>query len=105
MFEAIVQAECKVQGWKVLAFETMPDHVHLLLSIPRSTATSFVAMQLKGASSRELRKKLRWLHHAIKAHFWATGYFVEGVGNADLETVKRYIDNQEREWQAKRRKL
>ncbi len=31
MFEAIVQAECRVQGWKVVAFETMPDHVHLLL--------------------------------------------------------------------------
>ncbi len=64
-----------------------------------------MARQLKGVSARELRKKLQWLHHAIKAHFWATGYYVEGVGNADLSTVKRYIDNQEAAFQAKRGKL
>ena len=75
----------------------MPDHVHMLISIPPKHAVASIVGFLKGKSSIWVaqhidNKKKNFVGHK----FWARGYFVSTVG-ADEEVVKAYIQNQETE--------
>ena len=99
---AIIRTLCETNRWAIIAMEIMPDHLHLLVSVPASIAPSKVANTLKGVSARELRKHYRNLRKLVKAHFWAAGYYVAGVGDTSQEQVRRYIENQELVFKRKR---
>ena len=75
----------------------MPDHVHMLLSIPPKYAVAQVIGYIKGKSAiyiaRTYGKRKR---NFVGEHFWARGYFVSTVGR-DEESVREYIQHQERE--------
>ena len=73
----------------------MPDHVHMLISIPPKHAVSQVVGFIKGKSAIHLArvyggKKRNFVGH----HFWARGYFVSTVGRNE-EAIREYIKNQE----------
>ena len=69
----------------------MPDHVHILLSLP-STVSIAKAMQLiKGGSSK-------WVHDTFSEHRlfgWQVKYGGFGVSQSLLEKTIQYIRNQE----------
>jgi putative transposase len=75
----------------------MPDHVHMMLSIPPKYSVSQVVGYIKGKSAIHLartygeRKK-----NFVGQHFWARGYFVSTIGR-DEEAIRNYIRNQEQE--------
>jgi len=75
----------------------MPDHVHMLISIPPKYAVSQVIGFIKGKSAIHLarvygeRKK-----NFVGQHFWARGFLVSTVGR-DEEMIREYIRNQEQE--------
>lgn len=59
----------------------MPDHVHLLLAIPRKYSVSSFMGYLKGKSALMMFDQ----HVNLKCkfgnrHFWAEGYYVSTVG-------------------------
>lgn len=95
---AIIEGECRNRGWEIVAFEIMPDHLHLFVRVPNTTSPACIAQTLKGISSHELRTHMHHLKGIERQAFWARRYFVESVGQADAKAVKRYIDNQERAW-------
>ena len=73
----------------------MPDHVHMLISIP----PKYSVAQIMGYMKREefdmdhanVERKMRnFLGHK----FWARGYFVTTVGR-DEEVIRAYVRNQE----------
>ncbi|MBQ6560050.1 MAG: IS200/IS605 family transposase [Erysipelotrichaceae bacterium] len=77
--------------------ETDKDHIHLLISCPPSLAVSSIVRELKQTSTIELwRSYFDYLsHHFWKEHaFCSDGYSVCLIGEADPETVRRYIENQ-----------
>ncbi|WP_445300323.1 MULTISPECIES: IS200/IS605 family transposase [unclassified Microcoleus] len=45
--------------WKIIAWEIMPDHVHLLVNVKPTDSASFVMQRVKGRASSYLRKKVR----------------------------------------------
>ena len=86
---------CKWKGVEILEGHMMPDHVHLLLSIPPKMSVSAFMGYLKGKSAMmifdhhgELRYKLD------RRNFWATGYYVSTVGLNEA-TIVKYIREQE----------
>jgi len=75
----------------------MPDHVHMLISIPPKYAVSQVVGYLKGKSAIHLARVYgERKRNFVGQHFWARGYFVSTVGR-DEATVRAYIQHQERE--------
>lgn len=75
----------------------MPDHVHMLVSIPPKHSVSHVIGFMKGKSSIWIAQNIKQRKRNFVGHkFWARGYFVSTVG-ADEETVRKYIQNQEKE--------
>jgi len=82
------------------AIETMEvdqDHIHLLLDIEPSVSAASICSRLKSESIHriwqmrelDLRKKF-WNEQT----FWSDGYFVCSTGDANLETIKKYIEEQ-----------
>lgn len=97
----VFKAVCEREKWKIIAFKQMPDHLHLLLEVSTTDSPDRIAQYLKGASSRELRKNLRYLHGMVHEHFWAARYHVDSVGLQNQETISHYIDRQEEAWKQK----
>lgn len=73
--------------------ETMPDHVHLLVSVDPQYGIAKFVRQVKGRTSRLLRQEFPSLRRRIPT-LWTNSYFVATVGGAPLSIVKQYIANQ-----------
>jgi putative transposase len=58
----------------------MPDHVHMMLSIPPKYAVSQVIGYIKGKSAIHLARVYGERKRNFVGHFWARGYFVSTVG-------------------------
>jgi len=86
------QKECHIEEGHIL-----PDHVHMLVSIPPKLAVSSVVGYLKGKSAIHVaRHFLKRERNYAGQHLWARGFFVDTVGR-DTEKIRRYIQSQEAE--------
>ena len=73
----------------------MPDHVHMMISIPPKYSVSQVVGYINGKSAIHLsRVYAKRRRNYVGQHFWARGYFVSTVGR-DEEVIREYIRNQE----------
>lgn len=87
LFEVVVE-----RGWRLIAQEVMPDHLHYLVNVPPTHSASQVAKWVKGRASHHLRKEFP---HLLKlATLWSPSYFAGSVGNVSTETVKRSVESQ-----------
>ena len=86
------QKECEVEEGHL-----MPDHVHMLISIPPKHAVSSVVGYIKGKSAIHIaRVHFDRRRNFVGQHFWARGYFVSTVGR-DEAAIREYITKQEKE--------
>jgi putative transposase len=73
----------------------MPDHVHMMISIPPKYAVSQVIGFIKGKSAIHLARVYgETRRNFVGQSFWARGYFVSTVGR-DEAVIRNYIRNQE----------
>jgi len=73
----------------------MPDHVHMMISIPPKYAVSQVIGYIKGKSAIHVaRTFMERKRNFVGQHFWARGYFVSTVGR-DEAVIRKYIQHQE----------
>jgi putative transposase len=82
---------------RVLEGHLMPDHVHMLVSIPPKCAVSDVVGLIKGQSAIHLARTYgERKQNFTGQHFWACGYFVSTVGRDEAQ-MREYIHNPEAE--------
>ena len=75
----------------------LPDHMHMMLSIPPKYSVAQVVGFIKGKSAIHIaRSYMNRRKNFIGEHFWARGYYVSTAGK-DEEVVRRYIQQQEAE--------
>jgi putative transposase len=74
----------------------MPDHVHMMISIPPKYAVSQVVGFIKGKSAIHLARTYGERKRNFVGQSFARGYFVSTVGR-DEEAIREYIKNQEQE--------
>src|SRR3954468_11130677 len=75
----------------------MPDHVHMMISIPPKYAVSQVIGYIKGKSAIYLARVYgERKRNFVGQHFWARGYFVSTAGR-DEAVIRSYIQKQEQE--------
>ena len=93
--QQIIRDLCKWKGIEILEGHMMPDHIHLLLSIPPKTSISSFMGYLKGKSAMMIFDRHANLKYKFgNRQFWATGYYVSTVGLNEA-TIKKYIREQE----------
>ena len=86
---------CKYKGVEIIEGHIMPDHIHLLLSIPPKYSVSSIIGYLKGKISLmifDMHSNLKYKYGNRK--FWAEGYYVSTVG-LNESTIRKYIREQE----------
>jgi putative transposase len=71
----------------------MPDHVHLFIQADPRLAPNSIIGQIKGFTSRVLRREFRELRSRLPT-LWTRSYFVSTHGHVSDETIKRYIEEQ-----------
>jgi len=75
----------------------MPDHVHIMISIPPKHSVAQVVGYIKGKSAIHIaRQYMGRKRDFVGQHFWARGYFVSTVGR-DEQVIREYIRHQEKE--------
>jgi putative transposase len=75
----------------------MPDHVHMMISIPPKYSVAQVIGYLKGKSAIHIAREFAGRkRNYVGQHFWARGYFVSTVGQ-DEAVIRDYIRKQEQE--------
>jgi len=80
---------------EILEGHLMPDHVHMLISIPPKHAVAQVIGYIKGKSAIHIaRTYMGRQRNFVGQHFWARGYFASTVGR-DEEVIREYIKSQE----------
>ncbi|MFC0877685.1 IS200/IS605 family transposase [Saccharicrinis sp. FJH2] len=98
IIESRISQVCEWYDVEIDEMSIMPDHVHIVCSIPPKKSVSKFMGILKGktavqifAKKCSLKEKPYWGNH-----FWARGYFVSTVG-IDGDLIKRYVRYQEKE--------
>lgn len=89
-----IAAACEKEGIILHEVGTMPDHVHVAMSVPPAKVLSQLIAQWKGASSH-------MLNHAEQtddAHRfrWQSEYGIVSFSERDLDAVMAYINDQPR---------
>ena len=91
----IIRDLCRQKGIEIHERHAMPDHVHLLLSIPPKYSVSNTIGFIKGKSAIRIHRDLLKTKKMTGLHFWARGYCVSTVG-LDEDMIKKYIKEQDK---------
>ena len=92
----IIAQLCRYKGVEIIEGHLMPDHIHILVSIPPKISVSSFMGYLKGKSALMIFDKHANLKYKFgNRHFWAEGYYVSTVGLNEA-TIKKYIQDQEK---------
>ncbi len=94
---ACLVAKAAELGCYVYAVNGLPDHVHMVLSIPPKHSVSNVVKHLKGNSSH-------FINHALPAEpelfAWQRGYGYLSLGESQLARAVAYVENQKQHHKA-----
>ena len=72
----------------------MPDHIHMLVSIPPKISVSSFMGYLKGKSALMIFDKHANLKYKFgNQNFWSTGYYMSTIGIQEM-ALRKYIQGQ-----------
>jgi REP element-mobilizing transposase RayT len=80
------------QKQKMIAINNMPDHIHLLVGLKPDVALSDLVRDVKANSSKFINEK-RWM---VGRFGWQEGFGAFSYSRSQLDTVIRYIQNQQK---------
>ena len=66
----------------------MPDHLHWLCNLPRTSSIAELIKNVKIPSSAKIKEM------GVRGFSWQKGYGAFSVSQSKLETVRKYIQNQ-----------
>lgn len=93
----IIKDLCRYKGVEIIEGHLMPDHIHILVSIPPKLSVASFVGYLKGKSALMMFEKHANLKYKYgNRHFWSRGYYVSTVGLNEA-TIRKYIKDQERQ--------
>ncbi len=94
----VFEALCLKWGCEVVEFNGESDHVHLLFAYyPQMQLSKFIN-NLKTVSSLYIRKEFPEQVRRFywnKPVFWHSAYFIASCGGATVETLRRYVQQQD----------
>ena len=92
----ILRELCLQREIELLEGKAMPDHVHMLLSVPPKYSIAHTIGYLKGKSAIRIHRNVFKTKGTLFGRsFWSRGYCVSTVG-WDEEEIRKYIRDQER---------
>ena len=91
---AILRELCDRKRVDIIEAHAMPDHIHMLVSIPPNQKVSDFMGYLKGKSTMIIFERFSNLRYKYgNRHFWCRGYYVDTIGK-NAKIIEEYIRNQ-----------
>jgi len=91
----ILRDLCRQKGVQLEEGKVMPDHIHILLSVPPKYSFVMTMGYLKGKSAVRIHRELLKTKGTLFGRtFWARGYCVSTVGLEEHQ-IRQYIKEQE----------
>ena len=87
----------KNYGHKLIAINSMPDHIHVFIGLKPVQSISDLLKQIKESSSKWINKK----NYAYGKFNWQAGYGAFSYSYSQIDTVVKYIENQQQHHQRK----
>ena len=73
------------------------DHIHLFVSSHPKLSISYIVKMMKGISGRLLMREFPEIEKYLwKGELWNPSYYVETIGSVSEESIRRYIQKQEK---------
>ncbi len=95
--EEVLKATCQKWDCELQQCNGENNHVHMIIEYTPKMEIAKFANNLKTVSSRLIRKEFPSVKAAFcNDVFWKIGYYVGSCGEASLEAVKKYIEQQDR---------
>ena len=91
-FQKYVTGIVSAQKQKLITINNMPDHVHVLIGLQPDLALSDLVGDIKSGSSAFIKRK-RWVAGRFS---WQEGFGAFSYSRSQLDTVIRYIQNQQK---------
>jgi putative transposase len=92
----ILRELCRQKGIELEEGNAMPDHIHMLLSVPPKYSIAMAIGYLKGKSTIRIHRYLLKTKGTLFGRtFWARGYCVSTVG-LDEGKIRQYVREQEK---------
>ena len=85
------------KGQKLIAINSMPDHVHTLIGLKPNIALSDLVRDVKAGSSKFINEK-NWVMGKFP---WQEGFGAFSYSHSQIKAVANYIEGQERHHLAK----
>ena len=93
----ILRKLCEYKKVEIIEAHAMPDHIHMLVSIPPKLAVSDFVGYLKGKSTLMIFERHANMKYKYgRRVFWTKGYYVNTAGG-NKKAIQEYIRNQELE--------
>ena len=96
LVQAAIRKAAKEHKIGIRILKVLPDHIHMLVTLPNNMTDSKARMLLKGRSAYLIfrnRGNIRLRYP--QGHFWSAGSCAVTVGYNDLSSMIKYIENQE----------
>ena len=95
LVEATIRKACAEHGIIIHELSVLPEHVHMLATLPNGMTDSKALQLIKGRSAYLIFKnKEKYELRYPKRHFWAPSSFSTTVGYNDLNGIVAYIRSQ-----------
>ena len=92
----ILRELCRQKEVELVEGKAMPDHIHMLLSVPPRYSIAMILGYLKGKSAIRIHRELMKTKGTLFGRsFWSRGYCVSTVG-LNQEEIQLYIREQEK---------
>lgn len=95
-FKELVKIKCKELDIEIIAIECDKDHTHIFLNCPPILSPSDIMQQIKGYTSRILRKE--FLELSKMPSLWTRSFFISTAGNVSSSTIKMYVESQKKRY-------
>ena len=94
----ILEVKKYYPDWEFIVIGFGADHVHVSMEFPPKYSGSYVVETIKKNTSRELKKKFKFLKKVYwdNGGIWSVGYFFSTVG-INEEIIRKYIEHQGKE--------
>ena len=101
LVKAYITAKLDELKVRIVTMRGGKEHLHIFVADCKNIAPSELIRQLKGFSSRMMRKN-HWnlFRHLLWGDkFWSGGYFCRSIGSTTTEAVEYYIEHsQDKHW-------
>ncbi len=91
MLHKYITGIVKNKGQKLIAINSMPDHVHIFIGMKPSIALSDLVGDIKASSSAFINTK-KWIREKFN---WQEGFGAFSYGHSQIDAVVKYIQDQE----------